>query len=363
MEADPALLPLSLGRLCERFRDLRPAGPYPAVMGETPRGAVEVWDRFPPFTGFEGERCRKVISSVVFDGDTPVASRATWLVADAAPLQRFRDASEEAAGWAPLIRRKVGLPAHPPGTARLSRWWWTVFEVAERGIPGAALRLLDDGVVRRSVDGLVQLAEDDLHHQLANPDSGTDWLKALVANREYSATRFWRLADIVEASLMVLTIAEISLPAVQAEWSAAAAKEQIANEQPAAPPRRGGRPHKRDVGGLTVNQWLAAAYMEDPNRRPWSSRQLVKIPGCQWPESTIRKCDLFKSVQAHLEIEERARADDLEEELVAEGEGPGLHLSKRKSRVGRQRRSADEAAADRAADDFLRQHDKKPPRG
>jgi len=363
MAADPALLPVGLSSLRDRFRDLRPAGPFPAVMGETPHGISERWHQFPPFRGFEGDRCRRVRSSLVFVGEAPSVHRTTWIMADPAPLQRFRDASEEAAAWAPLIRRKVGLPAHPSGTDRESRWWWTVFESAEKGVPGIALRLRHDAVVRRSVDGVIQIGEDDLQRQLADPDSGGDFLNAMLRNAEYSATRFWQLVDIVEASLLLLAVAEAALPEVQAEWAAAADADKRPTDQQPGETKRPGRPRKRDVGGLTLDQWVAAAYAADHARRPWSARQLSEIPGCQWSESAIRTLsNTYKSVQEQLKMEERARADDLREEVVAEEDGTGLHLSKRKSRVGRQRLSVEEQGHEKATEEFLRQHDRKPPR-
>ncbi len=122
-------------------------------------------------------------------------------------------------------------------------------------------------------------------------------------------------------------------------------------------PSRRGRPHKRNVRGLTVNQWLIAHFLIHPEDGQLSERRLEDIArkhGCDWSARTIGRCSVRRKQQkickAVAEADNRAAADDLGEDLEANG----LHLHKRKHNTGRQRQksSADrsEELADRAHD-------------
>jgi len=123
------------------------------------------------------------------------------------------------------------------------------------------------------------------------------------------------------------------------------------------PSGKRGRPLKTTPEGWSCNQWLAAMFAKSAEYRAWSDPQLSKLSeemGRKFSASAIRVSKVRKAQrardQAEAEQNARAAADDLGEDLAANG----LRISTRKSGTGRQRRKkpGDQAAerADRAHD-------------
>jgi len=125
---------------------------------------------------------------------------------------------------------------------------------------------------------------------------------------------------------------------------------------------RGGRPHKRTVDNLTVDQWVAAMAAADPSFRHLSQREAANLG--PFSPRAIGKCSIWRQMKADLETEarekaEQARAELEDRESEDEGEG-GRRLSSTKRGIGIQRTTPQDREHERNVDAFLRSKGERP---
>jgi hypothetical protein len=360
MAGDGVNVPLLLRTaqtLRERFADLRSLGPVLAVMEEIPRGASVPKDSGPstggvrklPFRAGLGPTPQWRGGSVIERDGQPAASRSLWLGANDATYSRLMRLCRDANGFVPFARRTHGLSLDCGTTDAKSRWIWTVFELAESRPPFTVLALDGPGDVFRCDESGCTTTESCIETAETGDRDGdpiAELLYHLVRRGKFHPQRYWQLDDFVEASIAVMDLIEVAIPSLAQETE----------EEPPPGPEGGdegpedttkakrGRPHKRTImGGL--EEAVAAAYAADPDRQHWTSSQLATV--VPFGESTIRtRCKLFKRTRKAVKAEAADKAKQAEAELASrraeDNEGHDLHRSSSKSRVGRQRTTAEE---------------------
>lgn len=194
-----ALTERTIRRLAERLEVFRLRGPIPALMAEFRVGAPA--EETLPLDGFAdalwGDALRQL-------PDGTQLSRRVWLAAAPAVVAEFRnfcrDAGRVAVPALHVIGYRVGIGSADP----ISSWLWAIFELAESRLPGTDLRLDGEDVFRSAGRGILA-GERVLHRAKLHP--GEDSLADAFA-ASAGATRYWKLANAVEASLAVLDIAQ-----------------------------------------------------------------------------------------------------------------------------------------------------------
>ena len=192
-----ALTKQSIQRLCERLGAFRLGGPIPALMAEYPVGTPEE-DR-PPLGGFADTLVSNVLRELP-DGSRFV--RSVWLAADCELVKEFRIFCEQAGGLVMPILHSAGLQVGRHAPNLQARWQWAVFELAEMQLVGTSLRLVGEDVFR--CDGPSRtVGERAIRNEKHRAKQGL--FASLIAAA--GNTRYWQLADAVEASLAALDIA------------------------------------------------------------------------------------------------------------------------------------------------------------
>ena len=125
---------------------------------------------------------------------------------------------------------------------------------------------------------------------------------------------------------------------------------------------KGGRPHKRTVEGLDVNQWVAAMAAADPTFRHLSQKAAAKLG--PFSDRAIGTCEVWIQMKAMLKAEADEAAERAKAELAdrrGEDEDPnGLRQSSTKHGIGRQRISRKDSEHHRAVEAFLRSKANEP---
>ena len=223
-----ALTERTLQSLRERLKDFRTKGAIPALMAEFRIGAPA--GETQPLHGFEDGLCADALRQLP---DGTQLSRSLWLAGDLHAAAEFRDTICLDVGRIvlPILYAagyRVGLGSDKPQT----RWLWAAFELAELRLSGTYLRLDGDTVWRVGADGVVVN-----EGMLADPGPFVG-LAATAGD-----TRYWKLTNVVEASLAVLDIA--LLP-----QEPAAVGPETATPTNSRPPRR------RSTRKIDVDRWL-----------------------------------------------------------------------------------------------------------
>lgn len=143
--------------------------------------------------------------------------------------------------------------------------------------------------------------------------------------------------------------------AAYARWSAEDLLRHLEAEG-LAERMKGGRPHKRTVEGLDVNQWVAAMAAADPTFRHLSQKAAAKLG--PFSARAIGMCEVWIQMKAMLKAEADEAAERAKAELAdrrGEDEDPnGLRQSSTKHGIGRQPVSRKESEHNRAVEAFLR---------
>ena len=187
----------SIQRLCERLGAFRLRGPIPALMAEYAVGTPE--DEHRPLDGFVGTVVSNVLRELP-NGQRLV--RSVWLAGDCALVEEFRIFCEQAARLVMRLLHSAGYEVglHAPNSQ--ARWQWAVFELSEMQVDGTSLQLADGDVFRRVGPSIIRVGEQILWYAKRRAKkSPFDPLIASAGN-----TRYWELADVVEASRAVLDI-------------------------------------------------------------------------------------------------------------------------------------------------------------
>lgn len=125
---------------------------------------------------------------------------------------------------------------------------------------------------------------------------------------------------------------------------------------------KGGRPHKRTVEGLDVNQWVAAMAAADPTFRHLSQKAAAELG--PFSARAIGTCEIWIQMKAMLKAEADEEAERAKAELAdrrGEDEDPnGLRQSSTKHGIGRQPVSREDSEHHRAAEAFLRSKASEP---
>ena len=374
MELDPAILDRTLASIRSNFESLRRFDPIPALMAEIPQwanwefggptatvGNPQPWHRdwHKPNRGFVGGyvtkagpyRLARLIWTLGERGETATLESAAAAAATAGLVNMLCEGASVPKDFWPA-GENLGVFGWPyfgtvPLNGTAGHWFMGVFLAAAAKPRHSPLRL--SGLL-----GVEVWRVDE-----ASPISAPDPLPPEFS-REKSAARYWELPNFVEASLWALDLADVALAATleRERGSGAPTPEKLQERGPGlTEKRRRGRPHKRSVAGLTCNQWLAAEFAADPEVSRLTDKQLeerAKEQGVDWDDRTIGTCEIRKAQRAQdlaqAEADQLATADDLGDDLPANG----LHLSTRKTVTGRQKGKspADRAedAADRARD-------------
>ena len=192
-----ALTKQSIQRLCERLGAFRLRGPIRALMAEFRRDAPK--EETCPLEGFADATCITVQRRLP-DGQQFV--RSVWLAGDCALVEEFRIFCEQAARLVMRLLHSAGYEVglHAPNSQ--ARWQWAIFELSEMQVKGSSLQLVDGDVFRRVGPSITTVGERMLWHAKSRAKQDPyAWLIASAGN-----TRYWQLADAVEASLAVLDI-------------------------------------------------------------------------------------------------------------------------------------------------------------
>ena len=222
-----ALTERTLQSLRERLKDFRTKGAIPALMAEFRIGAPA--GETQPLHGFEDGLWAGALRQLP---DGTQLSRSLWLAGDLHAAAEFRDTICLDVGRIvlPILYAagyRVGLGSDKPQT----RWLWAAFELAELRLSGTYLRLDGDTVWRVGADGVVVN-----EGMLADPGPFVG-LAATAGD-----TRYWKLTNVVEASLAVLDIA--LLP------------QEPAAVGPKTATSTNSRPPRRDTRKKDVDAWL-----------------------------------------------------------------------------------------------------------
>ena len=201
-----------------RFEALRPRGPIPALMAETPRGhPLPSSDGQPPAlpicdpVGMPDARW--IGGGLVGPEAAATVAREVWLAGDPDAGWAFLRVCRDANGFVQFLRHHCGLPEECGTRDEQSRWIWTVFEAAEREIPFTLLRL-DGGGVFRSNSGGYRAPEEQIAEAAKLPDSPGDFVLSLL-RQEFDPTRYWQLADLIEASITLMDVIEVAISSSQ----------------------------------------------------------------------------------------------------------------------------------------------------
>jgi hypothetical protein len=224
-------------------------------------------------------------------------SRKLWLATDPAMKAEFRDFCRDSGLVVlPILREAgyhVGFGASDPTTC----WLWAVFELAELRLPGTYLRLDKDTVWRVGANG-VAVNEG----MLADPGP----FAGLAATA--GDTRYWKLTNVVEASLAVLDIALLPQePAASNPQTAAIVRidgdpgpESEARTAEANGDQDKGRPKRK----MRPEEHLLVLYFRDPKVATLESRSLPSVAevafGEQFTDRAYRDTVLYGEWRAAL---------------------------------------------------------------
>jgi hypothetical protein len=222
---NPALLARTARTLRERFESLRPVGAISAILAESPVGYS------PPQTGpgsmpkipfHTSTRCEPILfsHSAVFGGGRVVAAKDLWLCCEYPEGHRLLEICKAATPFVPLIRRTHDLPPDCGTTDVFCRWIWTVFSLAEAGVPYSLLALEHKGPFRFSEKAGFITPEATLAYANGNPNDDHP-IAPLIRSQEFTPVRYWQLADLIEASIMVMDLVETAIPLAVAGEAAA----------------------------------------------------------------------------------------------------------------------------------------------
>lgn len=248
-----ALLARSLQTMRGRFESLRPDGPIQALMADAPSG-YQIADRggLPAAYWFGGQKPCRIWHSGVEKDDGPAITRSVWLIGEHSAVDRFERACVDAAGFAPAVRQHFGLPRLLGPYNAQSRWVWTVFELAERGVAFCPLRLVKNAVfVAAETAPYIKAPEALVARAKASADpEGPDQILSAL---EFAPARYWELSDLIEASVMAMDLAEVAISA--------------ATKPPEPVPTDPGK--KKNRGKLSARQILRAMLDEvDESGKP-----------------------------------------------------------------------------------------------
>ena len=252
---DAALGRRSVATLRARFEALRPDGPIPALMAEIPVGHLWPFDEWetdprPPVSDFHRPDLSYLgWGSVYGPGQTAaspaVSRRCLWLAGPPAALNRLQNAWRDAAGFASAIRGAVGLPAQSGARSAEAHWLWTMFEVAERRVAFSPLQLRSGSVT--VAHGICQFPEARVAATRAHPE-WDDPLSQIIRAADPGPTRFWDIVDAVEASLMLLDLAEVAMSTLSESGNSSAPAERTL-------PKRTKGPRGRTASQLLQEWW------------------------------------------------------------------------------------------------------------
>jgi hypothetical protein len=216
--------------------------------------------------------------------------------------------------------------------------------------------------------GIVRALETQLGEIQTNGPPADPFAAALLC-REYSPVRYWELKDFVEASLWALDLVSMALPAVIERERARGAGETAKTPPPAGEDaedttRTAGRPRKRTVENMTVDQWVAAMVAGDPLFRHLSEKQAEARGNRLFAARTIGTCEMWIQIKGQLEAEKREAADRAEAELAdrrgEDEDGNGLRQSSTKHGAGKQRTNREDKEHERNVAAFLRSKGEQP---
>lgn len=199
--------------LRDRFEALRPVGPVPAVMAESPPGEPypyrgEGAQRLPVFESHDFRKPHWSGGAMVFRDGSHVANRHIWLAGGRAAADRLLLVCHDANGFVPMLRRGFELPSDCGVGDAKQRWLWTVFELAERGVPGSLLSLVKP-VFLCDPEGIVHASEDDIRWAKEHPGESKPFSEFFKG--DFGPARHWQLADVIEASVMVMDLVELTI--------------------------------------------------------------------------------------------------------------------------------------------------------
>ena len=228
-----ALTKQSIQRLCERLGAFRLRGPIRALMAEFRPGVPK--EETCPLEGFADAACSAVVRWLP-DGQQFV--RSVWLAGDSALVEEFRIFCEQADRLVVPLLHSAGFQVgrHAPNSQ--ARWQWAVFELGEMQVFGTSLRLVGKDVFRRAGPS-IKVGEG----MVLNPKhwAKQDPFAPLIAAA--GNTRYWQLADAVEASLAAVDIALIR-------------QEPAAVDPETATPTNSRPRRRRSTRKIDVDRWL-----------------------------------------------------------------------------------------------------------
>ena len=360
----PQLTARSLATLRGRFEALRGFGPIPVLMAEVPANydpGFRLCGGFPvpPVRHLYRHEPRYLAGGVVLTADrqgdpllAPV--RHLWVACSPRVLERLRQAFEAAAGFARAARTAASIAVESGAGSASEEWLWALFEVAAKNLPFSPLRLRGGHVTVAS--GVTHFPAHQVAAARARPDR-QDLLAKMVRACDPAPTLYWEVGDVVEASLMLLDLTEEAPPAV--------IEQGDGGEGGRAKSRKtGGRPHKRSVDGLDVNQWVSAMLAKDPSFRHLSQREAEKRG--PFGARTIGQCRIWNQMKDILAEQAKEEADRAKAELEdrwredgAECAG-GVRHSSTKHGVGRQRTTIEDREHERKVKSFIDSKEAKP---
>ncbi len=280
-----AITERTLRRLCERLEAFRQRGPVPALMAESRVGAPE--EETQPLDRFADALPSSAMRQLP-DGSN--LSRKLWLAADPVVVAEFRDLCRDAGRVVLPALREAGYHVGSGASDLTTRWLWAVFELAELRLPGPYLRLDRDTVWRVGANG-VTLNEG----MLADPGP----FAGLAATA--GDTRYWKLTNVVEASLAVLDIALLPQePAASHTQTASIVRIDGAPEpEPAAltADANGDQGKGRPKRKMRPEEQLLFLYLRNPKVATLDSRLLPAVAekefGYSYTDRAYRGTDLY----------------------------------------------------------------------
>jgi hypothetical protein len=317
-----ALTERTLQSLRERLRDFRTKGAIPALMGEYRIGAPD--GETQPLRGFEDGLWSSTLRQLP---DGTQLCRRLWLAGDRHAAAEFRDTLCLDVGRIVLpILYAAGYRVGLGGDKLQTRWLWAAFELAELRLSGTYLRLDGDTVWRVLADG-VEINEGML------TDPGP--LAGLAATAGDS--RYWKLTNVVEASLAVLDIALLPQEPAAPHPQTAAIARIDGDPGPEPEPRTAeangdqgkGRPDRK----MRPEEQLLFLYLRNPKVATLESRSLPAVAekefGYSYTDRAYRGTDLYDEWRIALEENTRhhgrgwLEGDVLEVGLEIYGSKPG----------------------------------------
>jgi len=319
-----ALTKQSIQRLCERLEAFRQGGPIPALMAEYPAGTPEENHCPLKLSGFTDDM--KVSTSLRTLPAGARLVRRLWLDAKSAPKGEFLNFCQDASRVVLPTLHAAGYQVGAGTTEDVPRWLWAVFEMAEHSLPGTVLRLVKDTVWRVGANG-VTVNEG----MLANPGPFVG-LAATAGD-----TRYWKLTNVVEASLAVLDIALLPQEPAVAHPKTVAIVRIDGDPEPEPEARTakatGDQGKDRTNRKLHPEEQLCYLYSRDPKVATLESRSLPAVAekefGYSYSDRTYRGTDLYR--EWRIDLEENTRhhgrgwlvGDVLEAGLEHYGAKPG----------------------------------------